>query len=235
MHGTDLSQALDLSSRALAAIVSAVGLFVALSQWTRPAILSRREKWLREAVGAETNPTRRSTLSTMLIDTTAQLVAGVQVPGSRFIELIILMLFGPFQAFVLAKSNPSLWGAVIAVVISLAVTANPMRMVIRLLAERYRVAHEYRQGAEINPPRVGVLNLNEGGTRREFTFAYLIAIAVNVLSVSISLVILGQAAFGLILGIATLASLPVLAGLVNRYAHSRVEIYGPWSVSDPNM
>ncbi|WP_223628653.1 hypothetical protein [Microbacterium sp. EST19A] len=235
MDVTNLSEALDLGSRALAVIVSAVGLIVAVSQWTRPALLARREKWLREAMASETNTARRDTLAGMLTDTTAQLVAGVHVPGWRFIVLVALMLFGPVQAFGMAKGDASVWGVVLAVFLSFVITANPMRMAIRMLAERYRVAHEYRTGQAINPPRVGILNLTEGGSRREFTFAYLIALAVNVLAASVSLFVAGQTLWGLVLGLTAVASGVVLAGLVNRYAASRVGIYGPWSVEDPKM
>lgn len=236
MNPADLSQALDLSSRALAVIVSAVGLFVAVSQWTRPAILTRREKWLREAIQAEQNPVRRSTLSGLLTDTTALMVAGIQVPGWRFVALIVLMLFGPVQAFIWAQRDASVWGVVLAVVISLTFTANPIRMAIRLLAERYRVAYEYRQGTQaINPPRVGMLNLNEGGTRREFLFAVLIAVAINVGAVSVALAFLGLALPSLLTGLAAIVGLGVLARIVNGYARARVNIYGPWSVKDASM
>lgn len=234
MDLTNLNEALDLGSRVLAVIVSVVGLVVAVGQWTRPAILTRREKWLRDAIAAETNKVRRETLAGMLTDTTAQMVAGVHVPGWRFIVLVALMLLGPVQAFGLARGDATVWGVVSAVVLSLVITANPTRMAIRLLAERYRVAHEYRRAVAINPPRVGILNLSEGGTRREFVFAYLIALVVNVLAASVSLFVLGQM-WGLALGLVSAASAIVLAVVVNRYAASRVDIYGPWSVQDPKM
>lgn len=235
VEGTDLSQALDLSSRALAVIVSAVGLIVAVSQWTRPALLARREKWLREAMAAETNAARQTTLSEMLINTTAQMVAGVKVPGWRFIGLTLWMLLGPVQAFATAKNDPSVGNVVTAVVLSLAITATPIRMAIRLLAERYRVAYEFSSGTASNPARVGTLNLSEGGTRREFTFAVLFSLATNVLAVSVSLVVLGQTIWGIGLGLVSVLGLSVLAAVVNGYARSRVGIYGPWSVEDPRM
>lgn len=235
MDGTDLSQALDLSSKALAVIVSTVGLIVAVSQWTRPALLARREKWLREALAAETNEVRRATLSEMLINTTAQMVSGVSVPGWRFIGLTLWMLLGPVQAFATAKNDPGVGNVVMAVVLSLAITATPIRMAIRLLAERYRVAYEYSSGTGSNPARVGSLNLNEGGTRREFVFALLFAVAMNVLAVTVSLIVLGQTIWGIVLGLVACIGLSVLATVVNSYARSRVGIYGPWSVEDPKM
>jgi hypothetical protein len=235
VDATDLSQALDLGSKALAIIVSAVGLVVAVSQWTRPAILARREKWLREALEAETHAARRSTLSEMLTSTTAQIVGGIKVPGWRFIVLAVLMLLGPAQAFGLARGDTSVGGVIVAIFLSLAITANPTRLAIRLLAERYRVADEYRRGAEINPPRFGMLNLTEGGTRKEFVFAWLIAVAVNALSASVAVFVLGQPLWGLGLGLASAVALILLMRAVNRYALSRVETYGPWSVADPQM
>lgn len=61
MGGIDPGQAIDAASRALAIVVSVVGLIVAVSQWTRPAMLKRRVKWLQEAIQAEQNEVRKTT------------------------------------------------------------------------------------------------------------------------------------------------------------------------------
>ncbi len=186
-------------------------------------------------MAAETNDERRSSLTAMLTDTTAQLVAGVKVPGWRFVGLALWMLLGPFQAFVTARNDPSVGNVVATIAVSLVLTATPIRMGIRLLAERYRVAYEFSQGIKPTPARLGTLNLSEGGTRLEFLQALLLSVAINLLAVAVAFVVIGQQTAGLATGVVAVVGLLVVAGSVNRYARARVGIYGPWSVTDPKM
>ena len=235
VNGIDLGEALDVAARTLAAIVSAIGIIVAVGQWTRSATLKRRQQWLRETT-AETNKTRKAALRSMLDATSAQLVAGIMVPSWRFLILAAVMLLGPVQAYAWAQDNPSAWGVVIAVLFSLAVSANPIRQGVRLLAERYRVAHEYMEAkAEIRTVRLGILNQMEGGTRLEMAFGFLAALAINLAAAGIALAVLEQVPLGLALSGAGLLGTVVVAYLINRYARSRVAIYGPWSVDDPRL
>lgn len=100
----DPAQAIDIASQALAAIVSLVGLVVAVAQWTRPAVLKRRVKWLYESMEHEENEARLETLGVMVRRANASLVAGVLVPGWRFLPLAAYMLLGPAQAFIWART-----------------------------------------------------------------------------------------------------------------------------------
>lgn len=236
MGGIDPGQAIDAASRALAVIVSFVGLIVAVSQWTRPAILKRRAKWLQEAVEAEQNQVRKATLHWMLNDANANIVAGILVPGWRFLLLAAVMLLGPLQAYAWARKDADVWNIVGALVLSLALSANPIRRGVRLLAERYRVTHEHLAGEiAIRVPRLGMLNQMEGGTRAEMGFAFLAALGVNAIAVGVALAFLDQPLGGLIVGLAGLGLTVVIASVINSYARKRVTVYGPWSVDDPRM
>ncbi|MGB3956391.1 MAG: hypothetical protein WBL05_14110 [Brooklawnia sp.] len=77
MNSIDPAQVIDAASKTLAAIVSLVGLVVAISQWTRPAVLKRRVKWLQETIEHEQNEARLATLRTILHNANASLVAGM--------------------------------------------------------------------------------------------------------------------------------------------------------------
>lgn len=236
MNEFEVGQVLDVAARALAVMVSAIGMIVAVGQWTRPAMLKRRQKWLRETAAAESNKTRKAALTSMLDASSAQLVAGIMVPGWRFLVLTAVMLLGPAQAYVWAQNDPSTWGVVTAVLLSLAVSTNPIRRGVRLLAERYRVAHEYTEAkTEIRAVRLGLLNQVEGGTRLEMGYGFLAALAINLTAAGVALAVLGQLPLGLILTGIGLVGTVVLARLMNLYALSRVAIYGPWSVDDPHM
>ncbi|WJL97208.1 hypothetical protein QSU92_08640 [Microbacterium sp. ET2] len=236
MGPPDPAQAIDAASRALAVVVSAVGLIVAISQWTRPAILKRRATWLQEAVEVETNEVRKATLRSMLLDANAKIVAGMLVPGWRFLPLAGFMLLGPVQAFAWARNDANAWNVIGALVLSLVLSANPIRRGIRLLAERYRVAHEHLAGEiSIRVPRLGSLNQMEGGTRAEMGFAFLAALGINAIAAGAALVVLDQALWGLFVGLAGLALAAVMASVINSYARKRVDVYGPWSVDDPRM
>lgn len=236
MNSIDPSQAIDAASKALAAIVSLVGLLVAVGQWTRPAALKRRVKWLNETIEHEDSEARLVTLRSMLRDANASLVAGVLVPGWKFLPLTAAMLLGPAQAFAWAREDADFWNILAALGFSLVLSMNPIRRGVRLLAERYRVAHEYREGVEpVQPARLGILNQMEGGTRAEITFGLFAALGINAVAVGFAVAYLGQVGWGVAVGIAGAALTVVIVWVINGYARKRVGIYGPWSVADPRL
>lgn len=236
VSGIDPGQAIDIASRVLAVIVSLVGLVVAISQWTRPAILKRRVTWLQETMKHEQNKVRLGTLALMLQRDNASLVAGVLVPSWRFLPLTALMLLGPAQAFFWARNDVNGWNILGALGISLGISMNPIRRGVRLLAERYRVAYEYHEGiSPVRTARLGILNQMEGGTRLERVFGFVAALGINSVAVGIALVYLDQLEWGLILGVAGVVLTLVIVWRINTYAKKRVGIYGPWSVEDPSL
>lgn len=236
VNNIDPGEAIDVASKALAAIVSLVGLVVAISQWTRPAVLKRRVKWLRETIEHEQNEARLATLSSMLQNANASLVAGVLVPGWRFLPLTAVMLLGAAQAFVWARKDADVWNILGALGISIVLSMNPIRRGVRLLAERYRVAHEYHEGtAPVRTARLGILNQMEGGTRAEMGFGLVAALGINAVAVGVALAYLDQIGWGLAVGIAGAVLAFVSAWMINGYARKRVGIYGPWSVEDARL
>lgn len=236
MNSIDPAQAIDAASKALAAIVSLVGLVVAVGQWTRPAVLKRRVKWLQETIEHENNEARLVTLRPMLHDANASLVAGVLVPGWRFLPLAAVMLLGPAQAFTWARKDADAWNILGALGLSLVLSMSPIRRGVRLLAERYRVAHEYHEGtAPVQAARLGILNQMEGGSRAEIGFGLVAALGINAVAVGVALAYLDQVGWGLAVGIAGAVLTVVTARRINGYARKRVAIYGPWSVEDSRM
>lgn len=236
VSGIDPGEAIDVAAKALAAIVSLVGLIVAVGQWTRPAVLKRRAKWLQEAIEHEQNEARLATLGAMLRNANASLVAGVLVPAWRFLPLAAVMLLGPAQAFVWARNDANVWNILVALGTSLVISMNPIRRGVRLLAERYRVAHEYYEGSNpVRTARLGMLNQMEGGTRAEMGFGFLAALGINAVATGIALAYLEQLGWGLAVGIAGAALTLIIIWRINSYARKRVDIYGPWSVNDPRL
>jgi hypothetical protein len=233
VNGIDPSEAIDVASKALAAIVSLVGLVVAIAQWTRPAVLKRRVKWLQETIDHEQNEARLATLGSMLHNANASLVAGVLVSGWRFLPLAAFMLLGPVQAFAWAQKDADIWNILGALAISIVLSATPIRRGVRLLAERYRVAHEYHEGAEpVKRARLGQLNQMEGGTRAEFAFGLAGGLGVNAVAVGVALAYLDLVGWGVAIGLVGAALTVVIALVIHGYARKRVGIYGPWSVGE---
>lgn len=229
----DPAQAIDVASKTLAAIVSLVGLVVAISQWTRPAVLKRRVKWLYETIEHEQNEARLESLGSMLRHANASLVAGVLVSGWRFLPLAAFMLLGPVQAFAWARKDADVWNILGALGGSIVLSATPIRRGVRLLAERYRVAHEYHEGAgPVRRARLGQLNQMEGGTRAELGFGLAGALGINGVAVGIALAYLDLVGWGVTVGIVGAALTVVVALIINGYARKRVAIYGPWSVGE---
>lgn len=233
VNGIDPAEAIDVASKALAAIVSLVGLVVAIGQGTRPAVLKRRVKWLQEAIEHEQNEARLATLESILRNANASLVAGILVPGWRFLPLVAWMLFGPAQAFAWAQKDADIWSILGALGGSIVLSATPIRRGVRLLAERYRVAHEYHGGIEpVRRARLGQLNQMEGGTRAEFVFALAGGLGINAVAVGVALAYLDLVGWGVAVGLAGAALTVVIALVIHGYARKRVGIYGPWSVGD---
>lgn len=233
VNGIDPAEAIDVASKALAAIVSLVGLVVAIGQGTRPAVLKRRVKWLLETIEHEKNEARLATLRGLLHSANASLVAGVLVPGWRFLPLAAWMLLGPVQAFGWAQKDADIWNILGALGGSIVLSAIPIRRGVRLLAERYRVAHEYHEGAEpVRRARLGQLNQMEGGTRAEFAFALAGGLGVNLVAVGVALAYLDLVGWGVAVGLAGAALTVVIALVIHGYARKRVGTYGPWSVGE---
>lgn len=229
MSDFDLAQALDLLSKSLAVVVSVVGLIIAINQLTLPAILRNREKWLRVALEGESNEHRRAVLRSLLDQVTARPVAGLLFPKRFYLEAGFWLIVAPVQVFGWTRTNPNWWGVVVAVVISLFALSTPIRRAIRLLAERARFIQDYLDGRdEVRLPRTSMLAQMEGGTRREFTYANLLALSVNLLAAGASLVILDLIVAGLIVAAVGLAGIGVLLGVVRKYITSRATIDGPW-------
>lgn len=219
-------------SQSLAILVSAAGLIATIGQLSRPAVLKRREIWLRETLDAENNANRRALLEPRLEETTAIIVSGLYVPGWRFLLLFPEALAGAVPIVLFARNAPDVTQAVVGLLLGVLIVSNALRRGIRLLAERYRVAYQYRQMEEVQPARTGILNLMEGGTRREFTYALYGALGVIAIALGLSLTSLDLVALGLGVIMIGAIAVAVVALRARRYAQRRAPLYGPWSVQD---
>ncbi|GAT74856.1 tyrosine-protein kinase receptor [Microbacterium sp. HM58-2] len=147
--------------------------------------------------------------------------------------LAAIMLLGAAQAFAWARKDADIWNILGALGLSLVFSATPIRRGVRLLAERYRVAHEYHEGAEpVRRARLGQLNQMEGGTRAELALALAGALGINAVAVGVALAYLDLFGWGVAVGLAGAALTVVIAVVIHGYARKRVGIYGPWSVGE---
>lgn len=220
--------------RILAVVVSGISLVITVSQFTRPAVLRRREKWLRDAIESESDPQRLAYLEPHLIRVTARIVGVLEVSGWRFVSLSAQMLIGPAQILIWRLGEPDIEGAVSVLLFSLVIVATAIRRGIRLLAERARVTFAYENGLEVKPARVGLLDTMEGGTRLEFVLAIMFSLGITALSIGAAVIYLGNLVLGFVmLGLGATLVL-IMTILVRRYVVNRRETYGPWSVSDPH-
>lgn len=229
MADIDLGEALDWLSRSLAVLVSLVGLVVAVNQLALPTILRNREKWLRTTLDAETSEVRRALLTSLLDKTTARLIGGLLVPARYYFEAVIWLFVSPFQVYLWTRTSPTLWGVAFAVMISVLALSSPIRRAIRLLAERFRVVHEYESGtSEVRRPKTGILAQMEGGTRKEFTLAALMALSINLFGAGISLLFVDLIGWAIGIGFIGVAGAVLLTGEIRKYIVARASTFGHW-------
>lgn len=234
MQDIDIGAALDLLSRSLAVAATVVGLAVALSQFTRPAVLRNREKWLRTALAEEKNKHRQALLRELLDRTTARLVAGLLFPYRYYLEMAFWLILAPTQAFLLAQQNKEWWNFVIAMLAAALSISQPIRRLIRILAERARFLHEYIEAKQqIRKPRTDLLATMEGGSRREFTFAYLSGMSIGLVATGGALAFSDSFLLGVGVAAPGLVGLAVLPGLIRRYVADRKTIAGPYPKDHP--
>ncbi|WP_341954389.1 hypothetical protein [Microbacterium sp. LWH13-1.2] len=232
----DIAEALDSVAKVLGVLTATVAVVTALTQAALPSLLRRREKWIREALNDEPDESRAAFLRELHVEVSASIVAGMLVPGWRFLMPVWLLFVGVAQFFLWTRNSPEWWSVVLAFLASLVVVAIPIRRAIRLLCERARIAYEYRADPRnIQRPRLGSLSQAEGGTRREFWLALIAAGCVNLASAGVVVWSKELVLAGLVM---ILVAIVVFVGwwdMTHRYIRSRKTIYGPWSTADPTL
>ena len=157
-----------------AAVASLVGGAVALNQFTLPTRLRRLEQWAREASDGLPSGPRTETLAAIRLWAAARLVGGTYVPARYFAEAALWIGLGPALAALFVTSGESRW---LLLTFPFAV-AVPARRGIRVFLERQRIVRQFLAGEDLDPPRLKMIDQMEGGYRREFGFAILIAAGV---------------------------------------------------------
>lgn len=163
-----------------AVVASLVGVAVALDQLTQRSRMRRIATWSSELAEAEHNENRLAALNSIRRWAAAWAVATVLVPARYYAEVTVWSMAVPVM---LAWRVDSV-GIGYLVLIGCGVLWPTLRRGIRVHLERYRVAAEYAAGVPVEPPSLAILYQMEGGTRREFLWAGLLAVGITLGSLS---------------------------------------------------
>ena len=232
----DIATSLDSVAKVLGVLTASAAVATAVAQAALPAVLRRREKWLREAMSDEPDESRARLLRELHVETSAGIVAGILVPGWRFLTPMWLLFVGVAQFFLLTRNTPPWWIVALAFLGSLAVVAIPIRRAIRLLCERARVAYEFRSDrTDVTRPRLGSLSQMEGGTRREFRLALASAFCINLIAVGVVLWMQQITLAGFITAMVGVMLLWWCGEVIVRYVRSRERTDGPWSTDNASL
>lgn len=215
---------------ALTATMLAVG--TSIWQLSAPAILRRREKWLREAIEVETKPARQHLLQQEHAGASAKIMGSVVVSGWRTIgwPVIYGLYIGAMIPLVFASIFSNEWWVLLGgILLAVFIVCFTTKLAIRSLCERYRIVREYETGTfEIQEKRLDVWSLALGGMPGEYVRAVLAAAAIVALGSGVTLCFLGQPTWGVISAFAGLFAVWALIVEINDYAKRRSHIYGPW-------
>lgn len=162
----------------LAVGTTLIGLFVSLGQFTGSARARRYIGWTTAALETEEDEARRAVLARLKLRGQGYLLAADYVPWWKFTEVAVWTLLSPALVGVAAyRDDPTMFSALIfAGVVNLAIV---IRRATRLYAERMRVAQQFVVGgADVEPVRIDMLGLMEGGVRREFVIGVICAVSI---------------------------------------------------------
>ena len=156
METTALMEALDLGSKALAVLVSLIGIIVAIDQLTVGSRLRKREAWARGALEHEKDPHRKGALEAIAVEATARIVGGIRVPARYFLEVMLWLVLAPVNLYIATTRDTTAGGIFWAAIVNLVLLWVPFRRGIRVLAERYRITHAFKSGKKPVPaPELG--------------------------------------------------------------------------------
>lgn len=217
-------QALLASASDTAAIVSALisslaTLLIFLAQLTEQGRLKRREQWLKLTLDSEHNSHRREILEEQLQQSRGKVIANLLVPSRKFYGFLFLLFVGPATVvkILLDQSDPTQIFVMVMGYLTFIFWGS--RQAIRIYCEKVKVQVTYQAGMKtIKHPDFGILNRMEGGTRREFLFALLIAAEIIGIAYGVALMIKNEPTFGLPLLILGVISLKQSWDLVANYA-----------------
>lgn len=179
------SDFLNVFGAVLAVGTTLVGLFVSLSQFTGSTRARRNIGWTTTALETEEDEARRIVLNRLKLRGQGHLLAVDYVPWWRFTEVAVWTLLSPALVVVAAyRDDTFFFVLIIAGLVNLAIV---IRRAIRLYAERIRVAQQFAVGGtDVEPVRIDMLGLMEGGVRREFVIGIVCAVSVMGTAASIA-------------------------------------------------
>lgn len=158
---------------------AALGLIVALNQYSSAARARRTMDWTSTALGVEKDPGRQIVLTRLKHRAQAHLIAVEYVSWWRFSETIAWTLLTPGFVIVGLSRDGNVSSIIAVMGLGVALMTLVFRRAIRLYLERTRVSHQYEVGgADVEPVRIGFMNQMEGGTRLEFALALVCATVV---------------------------------------------------------
>ncbi|WP_194522380.1 hypothetical protein [Cellulosimicrobium sp. JZ28] len=187
-----MDSALATIAPVLAVIASAVGLLVAFDQLTQRSRMRRVAEWTKQLADGETNAARIEALQQLRAMAAAHMVASVMVPARLYVETVAVVVAVPYLVF---RLQPDVDGVIVAL-FAVSFSWFTLRRGIRIYIERYRVAAEYWRGEEVRPAELALLHQIEGGSRREFFWALLLAVGLTLASISVGIIVDDASNFG---------------------------------------
>lgn len=173
----------------VAVIASSVGVIVAVDQLTLRSRLRRTAEATEELAKHEDNANRLAALRSIHDVAIARLVAGWAVPWWRFAEFAVWFVLGPVT-LALTAARQGWTGTVQTILVTnIVIVSLVARRGIRIYLERQRIAREYLTGADVAPPRLGMLQQMEGGTLSEFVMGAVISAGASLAALGVGLLV----------------------------------------------
>jgi hypothetical protein len=183
-------QLLTIIGAMVALVATSVGVIAAIEQLTLRARLRRTAELAHILAEQEDNQRRRTVLRSVHDVAVARLASGWLVPWWRFTQFALLFVLGPLAVGWLAAQGGWIGSLAWLILTNFLLVGIMARRGVRLYLERQRVARDYIAGAEVAPPRLGMLELMEGGAvGKEYVVAALISAGTTLVGVSVGLLI----------------------------------------------
>lgn len=171
-----MDDVLRVAAPLVAAIASVVGVIIALDQLTQRGRMRRVSEWSKALAEGEQDRERQAVLTQVRTWAAAHMVASVMVPGRFYLEPALWLVAVPVAIVATARPDAFGSGAWWKWATYVVLLWHPFRRGIRVHMERYRIANEYFLGRVVHPPRLGIVDLMEGGTRSEFWWSAVLAV-----------------------------------------------------------
>lgn len=170
-----MNDLLKLAGPIIGVIAAGIGLVVTVDQLTARTRLRKTETWAREALVGENNDHRKAYLTDLHLKSVAGVVGTIEVPVRYYFDALLTPAATGWVVISTlgVGARPSAQSIITMVLFSLVLTLAGFRRCVRLYLERRRVVNDYVAADHaMQGPKRDLLELMEGGTRREFVAAF---------------------------------------------------------------